>query len=214
LLNKSRHWFIRSALALTLVALALSALAAPAMAQRPKPAPPIGATQIPASPENDKYVADLGKTLGLVEVEYEAWELPATSTWDDTFKYYAEQMVQAGWTGQGVTQDFSGGKVGVWINADTKTALVIFYIASPDGTKAAFDLAIFGKVDSSASAAPTATPTPSASSPSAVGTKPAPPKDAKQVTGTGEWDKLVADLGKTLGWTEYAYHFNISGALG
>jgi hypothetical protein len=127
--------------------------ASPVLAQAPQPAPPIGATQLPASADMDKLVASVANILGLTNTTYEGWQLPASSTWDDTFKYYSDQMVQAGWSGQGVTQDFSGGKVGVWTNTATQTALVIFYLA---GNNSTYDLAIFGTV---AAAQPAATTT-------------------------------------------------------
>jgi len=79
------------------------------------------------------------------EYAYEAWELPPTATWDDTFKYYADQLTQAGWSGQGLTQEISGGKIGVWVDQGTKSGVVIIFIASPDGKQPVIDLAVIGK---------------------------------------------------------------------
>ncbi|WP_156341327.1 hypothetical protein [Pseudanabaena sp. 'Roaring Creek'] len=53
-------------------------------------------------------------------------------------------MKKAGWGGHGSEADIDGGKVGFFVNKDTKTGLAIFFVKSPDGTKPAFDLAIFG----------------------------------------------------------------------
>src|SRR5258708_39512187 len=105
------------AIALAAIQRAFFASTRPIPAQGPKPesvpkiAPPIGATEVTNTPQWDKIAADAAKSLGLANFVYEAWQLPASSAWDDTFKYYSDQMAQAGWGGQGVTQDFEGGKV-------------------------------------------------------------------------------------------------------
>ncbi len=110
----------------------------------PKPAAQPNAKAVAKNANWDKIAGDAAKALGFANYVYEAWELPANSTWDDTFKYYSDQMAAAGWGGQGTVQDFEGGKVGAFVHADTKTGLVVFFLASPDGTKSAYDLAIFG----------------------------------------------------------------------
>ena len=123
-----------------------AATTAPAAANGavPKPAPMPGAKPTDKNATWDKIAGDAAKALGFTNFVYEANELPANSTWDATFKYYSDQMAALGWGGQGTVQDFEGGKVGAFIHADSKTGLVIFFIASPDGTKSAYDLAIFG----------------------------------------------------------------------
>ncbi len=139
---------------LVAIAVALSACggSAPAPAAAPaakgavpKPAAQPNSTAVAKDANWDKIAGDAAKSLGFANYTYEAWQLPATSTWDTTFKYYSDQMAAAGWSGQGSVQDFEGGKVGAFVNADTKTGLVIFFLASSDGTKPAYDLAIFGQ---------------------------------------------------------------------
>jgi len=121
--------------------------AAPAASSKgavPKPAPKPNSKPAEKNATWDKIAGDAAKALDFANYVYEAWELPANSTWDETFKYYSDQMAAAGWAGQGTVQDFEGGKVGAFVHTDTKTGLVIFFLASPDGTKSAYDLAIFG----------------------------------------------------------------------
>jgi len=189
-----KMFYALSIIALVWVALASSAM--PTLAQGPKPAPPAGATQLAASADNDKLVADLAKALGLTNTAYEAWQLPADANWDGTFKYYSDQMAQAGWGGQGASQDFPGGKVGVWINQETNTALVIFFVAS-SGTVPSYNLAIFGTL---AYATATKPPAPKPPAP-----KPPAPAGATQIGSTPDWDKLVGDFAQSIGWKEYAY---------
>jgi hypothetical protein len=83
----------------------------------PKPAPQPNATSVAKNADWDKIAGDAAKALGFTNYTYEAWQLPANSTWDDTFKYYSDQMAAAGWAGQGSVQDFEGGKVGAFVNA-------------------------------------------------------------------------------------------------
>lgn len=114
-------------------------------AKPPKVPPKAGYKTIPPTPETDKLVSTIATQIGFSNFVYEAWEMPPATPWDDTFKYYSDQLATAGWGGEGVVQDFQGGKLGAFVHKDTQTGVVIFYIASPDGTKPAIDLAIFGQ---------------------------------------------------------------------
>ena len=144
----------RLGLVLALVAFVMFAslaMASPTLAQGPtgkgnvtKPKPPAQAKAVAGTADWDKLAADAATSLGFKNYVYEAWELPANSTWDDTVKYYNDQLKQAGWSGDGVTQDITGGKLGAWVDSTTSTGVVIVFVASPDGTKPAYDFAIFG----------------------------------------------------------------------
>ena len=149
----------------------------------PKPKPPVDAKPVTGTADWDKAVADVAKSIGFTNYIYEAWQLPATATWDDTYKYYGDQMTQAGWTGQGITKDLAGGKIGAWVSDDGKTGLVMLFIASPDGTQAAYDLAIFGLT----------TPVPAAKS------------DWKPSTKTANTDQFAAQFAQMAGLGDYVY---------
>jgi len=116
--------------------------AAPVVA---KPAPKPGSTPAAHNADFDKDVADVAKAVGFTKYEYEAFSLTAATKWDDVFSYYDGEMVKAGWQGHGSVSDIDGGKMGAFVNKETHTGLVIFFLASPDGTKPAFSLAIFGQ---------------------------------------------------------------------
>jgi hypothetical protein len=180
----SRGLLIFSILFLVLFTFAGTGLAqGPKPGSVPKPAPPIGAQSLADTPEWDNLAAALAKEIGFANYIYDAWQLPPTTTWDDTFKYYSDQLVQAGWAGQGVTKDISGGKVGAWLNPDGKTGLVIVYIASPDGVKPVYDFAIFGLT----------TPVPAAKS------------EWKSIPKKPEDDKAAAQLAQAAGFGDFVY---------
>jgi hypothetical protein len=103
-----------------------------------------GGKQVANTPEMDKLAAQIAKWMGFKKSTYEAWQLPAKSTWDDTLAYYDDQMAQADWDGEGITEEYNGMNLGIWLDDATKTGLVIIYIPSPDGVKPAFDIAVFG----------------------------------------------------------------------
>ena len=111
----------------------------------PHPAAQSNATPMTKTADTDKVAADIAKWQGFANFVYEAWQLPASATWDDTFNYYNDQMKQAQWDGQGSVEDFPGGTVGSWVNDSTKTGLVLLFVASPDSTKPAYTIAVFGQ---------------------------------------------------------------------
>jgi hypothetical protein len=188
---RSLKTLVRVSLVLMVAALVLFAFVAPSFAQGPTPTPSKIGVPKPAAPKEaksvagtadwDKMAADLAKGIGFTNFVYEAWELPAKSTWDETFKYYNDQLKATGWTGDGITKDFTGGKVGVWLNTDGKTGLVIIFLTSPDGTKPAYDLAVFGLT----------TPVPVL------------PKDATQITQNAAVEASVKQLAVAAGFGDY-----------
>ena len=109
-----------------------------------KVAPKATAQSLANNPEFDKIAADVAKSIGFTDYAYEAYALPPTDKWEDTLAYYDGEMKKAGWSGEGTITDIDGGKVGAFVNKETKSGIVIFFIASPDGTKPAVNLAIFG----------------------------------------------------------------------
>jgi hypothetical protein len=188
--TKFAHRIGRAFVLALLVMLASLVIAGPTFAQGPtgkgnvtKPKPPAQAKSIAGTTEWDTLAAGAAQSLGFKNYVYEAWELPATSTWDETFKYYNDQMKQAGWSGDGVIQDITGGKVGAWVDATAKTGLVIIFVASPDGTKPAYDFAIFG----------VSAPTPKGNT------------TWTRVPANSTLDKSVAGLAQTIGFTDYVY---------
>jgi len=148
--KKQIRRFGRALAFIALVLFASLAVASPTLAQGPtkgnvtKPKPPAQAKAVAGTADWDKVAASAATSLGFKSYVYEAWELPANSTWDDTFKYYNDQLKQAGWSGDGVTQDITGGKLGAWVDTTTNTGVVLVFVASPDDTKPAYDFAIFG----------------------------------------------------------------------
>ena len=111
----------------------------------PHPAAKTDATPLTKNADLDKTATDIAKWQNFANFVYEAWQLPATATWDDTFSYYNDQMKQLSWDGQGSVEDYPGGTVGSWVNDSTKTGLIVLFVASPDGTKPAYVIAVFGQ---------------------------------------------------------------------
>lgn len=176
-------------LVLVFVAVALF-LVPPTMAQGPKPPAPKDSVSISATKEMDALVLELAKALNLTDVAYDAYRSPADTVWEDTYKYYAEQMAQAGWSGQGATREIKGGKVGVWVNAKDNTMLVLMYIAPTKEDPATYEFAIKGKIsDKPVSGTPKLTPL----------------TDSVSVTATPEMDTLVNALTRKLNMTEVKY---------
>ena len=90
-----------------------------------KPAPPPNATSVAKNADWDKMAGDAAKALGFTNYTYEARQLPENSTWDDTFKYYSDQMDAAGWGGQGSAQDFEGATSGQSSTRDFERASLV-----------------------------------------------------------------------------------------
>ena len=193
-------------LAFMLVALSML-FVPPTLAQGPKPPAPKDSVSVTATDDMKKLVAELSKALGLTDVAYEAWRSPSDTIWEETFKYYSIQMNDAGWSGQGMTKEFDGGKLGVWVNQETKTALVLIFIAPTKADPAVHEIAVFGKLTDAPAAppAPAASATPAAPAKGAQNPKPAPPKDSVSVTATKEMDALTTEVAKALGLTDVIY---------
>ena len=189
MVNRSVRFIVRLLPAFVLL-LMLAAGTSVGFAQTPKPAvvpkppPPIGAQSVADTPQWDKIAASTAQTLGFTNYVYDAWQLPPTSTWDDTFAYYNDQMTKLRWSGDPVAQEeVPGAKVAAWLNSDGKTGLVIVYVASADGKSPAYDFAIFGLT------------TPVAAGESGWT---AIPKSA-------DWDQTAQTLSQTVGFGNYVY---------
>ncbi len=157
-----------------------------ASAAVPNPGAPIGAQSVANTSQWDTIAANAAKSLGFSNYVYEAWQLSATSTWDDTFNYYNNEMTQARWSGNPVVQQDipgGGGKVAAWLNPDGKTGLVIVFVNSPDGTQPAYDFAIFGET----------TPAPVAQS------------DWTSIAKTAADDQEAASIAQAAGFPNYVY---------
>lgn len=129
----------------------------------PKPAAPSTAKSVTGTPEWNQTAQALAKSEGFENSSYEAFELPATTKWEDVFKAYDDEMVQLGWTGEGVEYDYFEQQVGAWVDPISNTGLLVLFIASPDGTKPAHALVIVGLPASAApspNSAPASDPTP------------------------------------------------------
>ena len=192
-MSKEIQWIVRGLLIFVVMAIALSTITSPTLAQNPtptsvpgkgmvtKPKPPTQAKSVADTPEWDKVADTVAKAAGLKNYVYESWELPATATWDDTFKYYNDQLKAAGWSGDGQVQTYAdGSKGGVWIDSTTNTGVIVVFQPSPDGTKSAYDFAIFG----------TTTPVPKGQA------------DWKSLP-SGDLDKVASEISQALGFTDY-----------
>jgi hypothetical protein len=102
---------------------------------RPTPAPKAGAKTVQVKPSKlEEEVKSLTNRFAFGTFEWQLLELPAGSTWDETFAYYNTQMQQAGWSGDGAkSTNPEGHNVGAWVESDTKTGLVVVYISSTGG---------------------------------------------------------------------------------
>jgi hypothetical protein len=105
-------------------------------------APMDGATQL-TDDTTKASAAEMAKLVNLTEMgTWEAWELPAGTTWDAVFEYYNAKAVEAGWNADaGTVKDIGDNKVAVFGKADG-TRLAIIYLPTAEKVQI---LAIAGK---------------------------------------------------------------------
>lgn len=61
------------------------------------------------------------------EFSYEAWTLPADTTWDTVLAYYDQQAVDAGWTADAAAvQEIENGNVALFGNEDGSMFVLVF----------------------------------------------------------------------------------------
>lgn len=140
-----------------------------------KPAPPKDAKPLTGA-DWDKLATDTAKAIGFTDSTYEAWELPAATTWESVFQAYADQIAAIGIKDKGTIKEFTGGKLAVWVNNDVTGAVVVYFIASSDSTKSAYILALAGTLPASmTSSSSSSTSSASSSSASSASGNPIPP---------------------------------------
>ena len=131
--------FVRDALYLCVLLLALCAQAQPTVAQGPAPFPsfpmPGSAVREPASPESAQTMQVIAQNLGYDKYSYDAMKLPTSATWEDTLKYYSDQVTPLGWKMSGTPEDFKGDKLATFVNPQSKIGFTVLFGTRPDGTR-------------------------------------------------------------------------------
>ena len=111
-------------------------------AKKPAVAPPAGSTAV-SDADKAAYEA-VAKTVadsaGMTNYTWEAYQLPAGTTWDAVFQEYHDQLSKAGWAGKGSVTDITNGKVGVFADAEG----YMFILAYVDNGGKVESLALFG----------------------------------------------------------------------
>ena len=111
-------------------------------AKKPAVTPPTGSTAV-AEADKAPYEAvakSVADAAGMTNYTWEAYQLPAGTTWDAVFAEYHDQLAKAGWSGKGSVTDITNGKFGVFADAEGYMFILI-YVSSGDKVET---LALFG----------------------------------------------------------------------
>ncbi len=86
----------------------------------------------------DEVALMISQPIGISTFDYDLYQLPTNTSWDDTLAYYTTEAAAAGW-GDAPTQTnkISGGNYAVWSVPGTdgmKNYFVVAQVDTPDGT--------------------------------------------------------------------------------
>ncbi len=104
-----------------------------------------GSTQIAKNAAFDAVVADIAKSAGMTNYDYEALSVPSATTWDAVLAYYSDLATKAGINAQGTVQTAGTNKVGVFYDAKLNTGFVIVYVPGADASTNGTVLSVVGK---------------------------------------------------------------------
>lgn len=108
-----------------------------------KPAP-LG-DQLEHQAQWDLIAQQVVQSVGLNTFDYDLYQLPANSAWDDTLAYYETEAAAAGWgDAPSQTNEMAGGHYAVWSvtgSDGTTNYFIVAQVDTPDGT---FTLNIIG----------------------------------------------------------------------
>lgn len=108
-----------------------------------KPAP-LG-DQLEHQAQWDLIAQQVVQSVGLNTFDYDLYQLPANSAWDDTLAYYKTEAAAAGWgDAPSQTNEMAGGHYAVWSVTGSDGTTNFFIVAQVDATNGTFTLNIIG----------------------------------------------------------------------
>ena len=108
-----------------------------------KPAP-LG-DQLEHQAQWDLIAQQVVQSVGLNTFDYDLYQLPAKSAWDDTLAYYETEAAAAGWgDAPSQTNEMAGGHYAVWSVTGSDETTNYFIVAQVDTPEGTFTLNIIG----------------------------------------------------------------------
>ena len=108
-----------------------------------KPAP-LG-NQLEHQMQWDLIAQQVVQSVGLNTFDYDLYQLPADSAWDDTLAYYQTEAAAAGWgNAPSQTNEMAGGHYAVWTMTGSDGTTNYFIVAQVDSPEGIYTLNITG----------------------------------------------------------------------
>ena len=93
----------------------------------------------------DAVALQIVQSVGFSTFNYDLYQLPANTAWEDTLAYYKTQAAAAGWgDAPSQTDEIAGGHYAVWSVTGSNGPTNYFIVAQIDTSDGAFTLNIFG----------------------------------------------------------------------
>jgi len=93
----------------------------------------------------DLIAQQVVQSVGLSTFDYDLYQLPANSAWDDTLAYYQTEAAAAGWgDAPSQTDEMAGGHYAVWSVTGSDGTTKSFIVAQVDAPDGIFTLNILG----------------------------------------------------------------------
>jgi hypothetical protein len=105
---------------------------------------PMG-TQVDHQTQWDAFAAQVVQSVGFTTFNYDLYQLPADSSWDDTLAYYTTEAATAGWgTAPRSTDEMTGGHYAVWSVTGPDGTTNYFVVAQAEANDNTLTLNIIG----------------------------------------------------------------------
>ena len=93
----------------------------------------------------DAIALQVAQSVGFTTFDYDLYQLPANSAWEDTLAYYTTEAALAGWgDAPSQTDEMAGGHFAVWSVTAADGATNYFVVAQVDAPDATYTLNILG----------------------------------------------------------------------
>ena len=101
--------------------------------------------QLEHQPQWDLIAQQVVQSVGLNTFDYDLYQLPTNSAWDDTLAYYETEAAAAGWgDAPSQTNEMAGGHYAVWSVTGPHGTTNYFIVAQVDTPNGTFTLNIIG----------------------------------------------------------------------
>jgi hypothetical protein len=105
---------------------------------------PMG-TPLENKPQWDVVAQQIAQSVGLGMFDYEVYQLPAGTAWEDTLAYYETEATTAGWgSAPSPTQSLANGHYVIWSVTSSDGTTNIFIVAQLDTPDGSYTLNLFG----------------------------------------------------------------------